>query len=47
MITQQDNFDMIKIVDFGFSKILSIYERITEGKGTLNYAAPEIFMRNP
>ena len=37
----------IKIIDFGFSKIMGNNEKTNEGFGTLDYAAPEILLRIP
>ena len=47
MITQQNNNGIIKICDFGLSKILSINEKIIDESGTLYYTAPEILTRKP
>ena len=45
MITKESK--IIKIIDLGISKILAPNESITEGSGTLIYAAPEILTRSP
>lgn len=37
----------IKIIDFGFARVLGTSDYITESFGTLNYAAPEILNRVP
>ena len=37
----------IKIMDFGFSKIVSKQEKLMEGLGTLYYAAPELIQNSP
>ena len=47
MITQQNDFGVIKIMDFGLSKIVSPNERMVEGYGTLSYVAPEVLLRTP
>ena len=47
MITQQNDFGVIKIMDFGLSKIVSPNERLVDGYGTLSYVAPEILLRTP
>ena len=47
MITQQNEFGIIKIMDFGLSKIVSPKEKMTDGYGTLSYVAPEILLRSP
>ena len=43
---QSDNFT-VKIMDFGLSKVISRNETMSEGYGTLSYAAPEILTRQP
>jgi len=47
MITQQNDFGVIKIMDFGLSKIVSPNENMVEGYGTLSYVAPEVLLRTP
>ena len=47
MITQQNDFGVIKIMDFGLSKIVSPNEKLVDGYGTLSYVAPEILLRTP
>jgi len=47
MITQQNEFGVIKIMDFGLSKIISPSEKTVEGYGTLSYVAPEVLLRTP
>ena len=47
MITQQNDFGIIKIMDFGLSKIVSPSEKMIEGYGTLSYVAPEVLLRTP
>ena len=47
MITQQNDFGVIKIMDFGLSKIVSPSEKMVEGYGTLSYVAPEVLLRTP
>ena len=47
MITQQNDFGVIKIMDFGLSKIVSPHEKMVEGYGTLSYVAPEVLLRTP
>ena len=37
----------VKLVDFGFSKILKPKEKVNENLGTLVYVAPEIILREP
>ena len=38
---------IIKIMDFGFSKIVSKQEKLIEGLGTLYYASPELIQNSP
>ena len=47
MITQQNDFGVIKIMDFGLSKIVSPNESMADGYGTLSYVAPEVLLRTP
>ena len=48
MSNKRNNDDIIvKITDFGFSKIVSKEEKLTEGFGTLYYAAPELIQNLP
>ena len=47
MITKQNNIDIIKIMDFGLSKIVSSQEKMIEGYGTLSYVSPEVLLRIP
>ena len=46
-ITRQNNFDEIKIMDFGLSKILASTEKMVSYSGTLKYMAPEILSGKP
>ena len=43
----ENNNIIIKIMDFGFSKIVSKEEKLMEGLGTLYYAAPELIENLP
>ena len=45
MITQQNDFCVIKIADFGLSKIVSPTERIKSDSETLYYIPPEVLWR--
>ena len=47
MIIKQNNFDIIKIMDFGLSKIVSPQEKMIDGYGTLSYVSPEVLLRTP
>ena len=42
-----DDADRITIIDFGFSKYYSPDSCITDNKGSLHYAAPELWHRRP
>ena len=47
MITQQNEFGVLKIMDFGLSRIVSPNETMVDGYGTLSYVAPEVLLRKP
>ena len=47
MITQPNDSGIIKIADFGLSKIISPNEIIISHAGTLNFMAPEILLGTP
>ena len=47
MITKQNDSDIIKIMDFGLSKIVSTQEKLVDGYGTLSYVSPEVLLRTP
>ena len=47
MIIPKNNELIIKIMDFGFSRIVSKEEKLMEGFGTLYYAAPELIQNLP
>ena len=47
MITKQNDSGIIKITDFGLSKIVSPTERMVDGFGTLTYTAPQVITRAP
>jgi hypothetical protein len=47
MITEQNDFGVIKIMDFGLSRIISPNEKLVDGYGTLSFVAPEILLRTP
>jgi len=44
---KDDDDIVIKIMDFGLSKILGNQERTTEGYGTLAFLAPEVILKKP
>ena len=44
MITQPNDLGILKIMDFGLSKILSSQEKMVDGFGTLSYVAPEVLL---
>ena len=47
MITQQNDFGVIKIMDFGLSRIVSPNEKLIDGYGTLSFVSPEVLLRTP
>ena len=47
MITKQNEYGVIKIMDFGLSKIVSPNETMIDGYGTLYYVSPEVLLRIP
>ena len=47
MMTQLNDNGIIKIMDFGLSKIVGPKEGLIDGYGTLNYVAPEVLLREP
>ena len=47
MITEFNNNGIVKIMDFGLSKIVGPKDSLNEGYGSLSYCAPEILLRTP
>ena len=47
MLTEQSEKGIIKIMDFGLSKIAGYKEGLIDGYGTLSYVAPEVLLRIP
>ena len=47
MLTKNNENGIIKIMDFGLSKVVGPNEGLIDGYGTLNYCAPEVLMREP
>ena len=47
MLTESNEKGIVKIMDFGLSKILGKNERSIEGFGTLTFVAPEVLIRTP
>ena len=47
MLTEDNDTGIIKIIDFGLSKIISSNENLIDGYGTLNFTAPEVLTRDP
>jgi len=45
MMSDKTQNSIIKIVDFGLSKVLGIFEKSDEAYGTLAYAAPEVIKK--
>jgi serine/threonine protein kinase len=46
MTTNDDN-SLVKVIDFGLSKIIGPNEKSKDPFGTIPYAAPEIILRKP
>ena len=47
MMTEQSEKGILKIMDFGLSKIVGPNDTLHEGYGTLSYVAPEVLLRTP
>jgi Ca2+-binding EF-hand superfamily protein len=47
MMAKKDNLSLIKIMDFGLSKIMGPQEKAADGFGTLSFVAPEVLIRKP
>ena len=47
MLTEKENMNQIKIMDFGLSEIMGPKETVDDGFGTLCYVAPEVLLRIP
>ena len=47
MLVDQSSNPIIKITDFGLSKVLGPKERVSDGFGTLSFVAPEVLLRKP
>ncbi len=47
MVVQANPDIRVKVIDFGFSKVLAPKEKLSDGLGTLVYVAPEIILRDP
>ena len=47
MLTETEDMNQIKIMDFGLSKIMGPNETVDDGFGTLCYVAPEVLLRIP
>ena len=47
MLTECSDKGVIKIMDFGLSKIMGPDERVADGFGTLSFVAPEVLIRQP
>ena len=45
MMSCKNNSAIVKIVDFGLSKILGVTEKSNDAYGTLSYAAPEVIQK--
>jgi hypothetical protein len=47
MLSHPGDSAVIKIMDFGLSKILGPLEKVSDGYGTLSFVAPEVLIRQP
>jgi hypothetical protein len=47
MLSNSSDSAVIKIMDFGLSKILGPLEKVVDGYGTLSFVAPEVLIRQP
>lgn len=47
MLSDRTDKGIIKIMDFGLSKIMGPLERVADGFGTLSFVAPEVLIRQP
>ena len=47
MMTDNSDFAMPKLIDFGLSRILAPSETSTEPYGTLGYVGPEVLKKEP
>ena len=47
MLGKKESISIIKIMDFGLSKIMGPQEKAADGFGTLSFVAPEVLIRKP
>jgi len=47
MLSDMGESSVVKIMDFGLSKILGPNEKVADGYGTLSFVAPEVLVRQP
>jgi len=47
MLSENSEKGIVKIMDFGLSKILGPDEKVSDGFGTLSFVAPEVLIRQP
>lgn len=47
MLSENSDKGIIKIMDFGLSKIMGPGEKVADGFGTLSFVAPEVLIRQP
>ncbi len=47
MLSDTTDKGLIKIMDFGLSKIMGPLEKVADGFGTLSFVAPEVLIRQP
>ncbi len=47
MLSDSSENPILKIMDFGLSKVLAPTEKVSDGFGTLSFVAPEVLIRKP
>jgi len=47
MFSDNSNYPLVKLMDFGLSKAIGVNEKLMDGFGSLFYVAPEIILHKP
>jgi hypothetical protein len=47
MLTESSDSGIVKVMDFGLSKIIGPQEKVADGFGSLSFVAPEVLVRQP
>ena len=47
LMTDKTDAAILKLTDFGLSKVIGPTEKCTDSYGTVGYAAPELFLQQP